>query len=77
MNRIAYFREKNKLTQRDLAKKLNCSCAAIAMYETGQRKPALSKARELAKIFDTSIEEIFFNDSANELLAIKDAKKGA
>ncbi len=69
MNKLSYYREKNKLTQRELAKKLNVSNATIAMWETSQRNPTLKKARQISKLFNVSIEEIFFNNSDNTALA--------
>ncbi len=69
MNKLSYFREKNELTQRELAKKLQVSNATIAMWETAQRNPTLGKARQLSQIFNVSIEEIFFKNNDNEMLA--------
>lgn len=70
MNKLSYYREKNKLTQRQLAKKLDVSNATIAMWETSQRNPTLNKARQLSLILNVSIEEIFFANVDNNVLAI-------
>ena len=65
MNKLSYYREKNNLTQRELAQKLKVSNASIAMWETSQRNPTLRKARQISQFFKTSIEDIFFENIDN------------
>ena len=59
MNRLAEFRKKKGLAQRELAEKLSVSTSTIAMWETGSRRPTLEKASEIALFFGVRIEDIF------------------
>jgi len=62
LSRLAEFRKKKKLTQKELAKTLKLSQSAIAMYEIGRRRPSLDKAKKIAEYFNVSIEDIFFEN---------------
>ena len=57
---LSILRQAKGLTQKDLAVELGVSSALIAMYETGKRSPKLSRAIEIAKIFDVPVESIAF-----------------
>lgn len=50
------------LSQQELAKKLSISSGAIAMYETGRRKPPLFKAIAIARFFNTQVEYLQFSN---------------
>lgn len=52
MNRIKEIRQEKKLSQKDLAKKLNISQQAISLYEKGDREPKLETWQKLADFFD-------------------------
>lgn len=60
MKNLALLRKQKKLTQKELAKNTGISASSIAMYETGERRPSLKKAKVLADYFEVTIEEIFF-----------------
>lgn len=67
---LAELRKNKKLTQEQLSKLLGISKSSIAMYETGQRVPSLSRAKKIAEFFNVSVEEIFFGD-VNHVLRAK------
>ena len=48
------------LTQSELAEKLNVSAFTISMWENGKTEPRLSQAKELANIFNCSLDDIIF-----------------
>lgn len=54
MNRIKELRTKNSLTQRELAKKIGVSDAAINKYEKGIMQPKIDKVKKLSDFFNVS-----------------------
>lgn len=54
--RIAELRIEKNLTQKELAKKLNVSSAAIGMYETEQRKLDIDKIFSFCDFFGVSTD---------------------
>lgn len=71
---IKQLREKNRLTQADLAQKLNISDKTVSKWETAKGYPDISLLEPIAKIFGISISELISgntvinkNESANML----------
>ena len=58
-NRVRELREKNGLTQEQLANRVGVSRQTIISIETGRYNPSLVLAYKLAKNFGRSIEEVF------------------
>lgn len=56
--RLTELREKNHLSQTDVAKRLNVTPALISAYEKHERKPSLDKLVALADIYHTSTDYI-------------------
>lgn len=54
---IRELREKQKLTQKELAEKINVSDKAVSKWETGKGLPDVAIVEELAKALGTSITE--------------------
>lgn len=54
--RLRTIRKQRKLTQRELASKLNMSQSTIALYETGDRKPDPDTINKIADFFDVSTD---------------------
>jgi transcriptional regulator with XRE-family HTH domain len=54
--RLKLLRKQRKLTQRELAIKLNTSPSRIALYETGDRNPDPEMINILADFFDVSAD---------------------
>lgn len=59
MNGIIKQRQKLKLSQADVAEKLQVSQVAVSMWETGEAMPRADKLPELAKILQCDIAELF------------------
>lgn len=58
-NKIKELREQSGLTQIDLGKLLEVSRQTIISLENGKYNPSLPLAHKIAKVFRTTIEEIF------------------
>lgn len=58
---LAELRSEKKMSQRDLAKELNIQPGTIGMYESGKRTPPLSRAIEIAELFNVPVEMISFS----------------
>lgn len=61
-NKISYLRLKEGFTQKELANKLSITTSHFGMIETGVRNPSLNLAYKISKIFNTTIENIFFKN---------------
>ncbi|MGT2975589.1 XRE family transcriptional regulator, partial [Streptococcus agalactiae] len=48
---IKYFRKQNKLTQKELARKLKIAPTAISAWEVGRNKPLMDNIEQMASIF--------------------------
>ncbi|MCH7836471.1 MAG: helix-turn-helix transcriptional regulator [Chloroflexi bacterium] len=57
--RLAAWRERKALSQRDLAQRAGVSQFSISKIETGQQKPRPSTLRKLASALDLTPEELF------------------
>lgn len=55
-DRIRYLRQQNNLTQLELAKKLNIGNSTLSQYESGARVPSDEIKKNIAEIFDVSID---------------------
>ena len=58
-NRIKELREKENLTQEQLAREMDVSRQTIISIEVGRYKPSLTLAYKLARRFSCCIEEVF------------------
>ncbi len=59
-NRIKEYRARFNFTQEDLAKKVNVRRETIVFLEKNKYNPSLKLAYDIAKVFDCSIEDIFY-----------------
>ncbi|MGM9551075.1 MAG: helix-turn-helix domain-containing protein [Clostridia bacterium] len=60
---IAHIRNKNHLTQEQLAEKIGISTVFISQIETAVRKPSLETIYKLSIALNTTIDTIIGNDS--------------
>lgn len=58
-NKIAEFRKAQNLTQRQLAEKLNIYYQVFQRWENGGRAPTVETALRLARVLNTTVEELF------------------
>lgn len=59
-NILHILRAEHRLSQEDLAKKLDVSRQTINAIEREKYDPSLPLALKIAKVFDKKVEEIFF-----------------
>lgn len=70
-NKIQKLRKKENMSQEDLANKVSVTRQTISNWENGESSPDLKQAKELAKIFNVSLDEL----SNNEIKISKEVKK--
>lgn len=59
ITRIKEYREQRKLTQGELAAMVAVRRETIVHLENGRYNPSLKLAMDIAKVFDTTVEELF------------------
>ena len=65
--RIHELRKEHNMQQAELAKLVDVRRETIGNLEHGKYNPSLKLAMDIAKIFDTTVEDIFtFEDSDDE-----------
>lgn len=60
-NKIKELRKKNRMTQADLAKKLNVAPTAVSAWERNENRPLMDKIAIMSEMFDVPIS-YFFED---------------
>ena len=55
---LKYLREREHLSQRELAVKLGMSASAIGMYESGKRQPRFEDEEAIADFFNVDINTL-------------------
>ncbi|MGA8730796.1 MAG: helix-turn-helix transcriptional regulator [Terracidiphilus sp.] len=61
-NRLRVLRAERDWSQADLAERLEVSRQSVNAIETGKYDPSLPLAFKLARVFETSIEQIFSDE---------------
>ncbi len=62
-NRLRVLRAERNWSQADLAERLEVSRQSVNAIETGKFDPSLPLAFKLARLFETTIEAIFSDES--------------
>jgi putative transcriptional regulator len=62
-NRLKVLRAERNWSQADLAERLEVSRQSVNAVETGKFDPSLPLAFRLARLFETTIEEIFSDEA--------------
>ena len=57
--KIKEYREKLLMTQNELAKLVGVRRETIVQLENGKYNPSLKLAMDIAKVFDTTVENLF------------------
>lgn len=61
-NKLKVLRAERNWSQADLAERLDVSRQAVNAVETGKHDPSLSLAFRIGRLFNTTIEEIFYDE---------------
>lgn len=66
-NNLKEFRSKKNLNQQDLGSLVGVSRQTISLIERGDYNPSITACLKLAKVLDTTVEEIFsYEEDENE-----------
>ena len=63
---IAKIRKEKKLTQEELAEKLNVNSRTVSRWETGSSIPDISMFTELSKVLEVSINDLMSGEIVKE-----------
>lgn len=68
---LKFYREKHKLTQKQLAEKIGYTEKSVSKWENGSGLPTLEMIAKLADLFEVSLDELVYEEtSRNYLLGI-------
>lgn len=67
-NKILELRKEKRLSQEQLAEKINVTRQTISNWELGETSPDLNQAKELAKVLNISLDELVGNEINNIML---------
>lgn len=59
MNQIRIFRKKKKISQKELALVMKVNQNTISQWENDTRQPKIKQAIILAKVLETTVEELY------------------
>lgn len=76
-NRLREFRKARDWTQEDLAVELDVSRQTVNALEAGRYAPSLPLAFQIARLFDTAIEEVFDDGREPRLRVVRLRDSGA
>lgn len=67
---IKKLRKKNKMSQEELADRLNCTRQTISNYERGVSQPDIDSIKRIAEIFNCDIKEVINGENKKDKQAI-------
>lgn len=70
-DKIVSLRKEKRISQEELAERLNISRQAIAKWENGESYPDIDNLILLSNIFSISIDGLLKNDNCTEILSAK------
>lgn len=72
---IQKLRKEKKMTQQELAEKLNVTDRAISHWENGRRLPDVSLFKSICEVFNISVNELINGEKMDEDIIIKKAEE--
>lgn len=73
-NNLTLLRVKSKLTQSELAEKLNYTDKSISKWEHGEATPPLDVIKDIADFYGVSVDYLISEKSENDITALYDEK---
>jgi repressor LexA len=73
-DKIKELRKKHRLTQAELAKKLNVAPTAVSAWERNENRPLMDKITILSNMFDVPISYFFEDFEKNEVTVLREEK---
>ena len=73
--KLTWLREQNRISQSELAERLNVSRQAISRWEGGRTSPTVDRLKVLAKIYGVTVDWLL-NDEETEFPQRKDETGG-
>lgn len=67
-NKIKEIREKNNLTQEEMAEKLHVSRQAVSNWENNKNYPDIGIIMDISKTFSISLDELIMNNVSKKLI---------
>lgn len=62
--RLKFYRLKQNMLQRDVAKKVNVSRSTVTKWETGDAVPRTDKLKKLAALFNCTVDELLSDEES-------------
>jgi transcriptional regulator with XRE-family HTH domain len=60
--RLKQLRKDHKLTQAELADRLQAKRCTLAKWETGEASPRINNIRKIAEFFNVSLDDLYKDD---------------
>lgn len=60
--RLAYLRKRERMSQAEVAERLDVSRQAVSRWESGDSKPSIENLQSLCKLYHMSLDQMFATD---------------
>lgn len=68
--RLKELRKMNKITQIELANKIEVTAGAVGLWETGKRLPDIETILKIAKVFNVTSDYLMGGEFENQIIII-------
>lgn len=72
VSKLKKYRERKGMTMREVSQILNITENYLYMLESGVRTPSLALSKKIADFYETTIDELFFNNKPNRTFGEKE-----
>lgn len=64
--RIRQLREEQRMSQRELARRLGVEAASVCRWERGVKRPSLARVYQMLELFDVSLDYLYGRTDVRE-----------